>query len=159
MTVLAKDARTESPLVDISNLRVGFPSGARTISAVDGISFTIDRGQSVAIVGESGSGKSVTARSLVGLTGAAAQVDADRLRIDGSDAAGFSERQWRKLRGKQVGFVLQDALTSLDPLRTIGAEIGEVLRTHRIVPNSGINNRVVVHSFPTRRFRSRKSIV
>jgi peptide/nickel transport system ATP-binding protein len=143
MTVLTKESRTESPLVDISNLRVGFPSGARTISAVDGISFTIDRGESVAIVGESGSGKSVTARSLVGLTGAAAQVDADRLRVDGSDAAGYSERQWRKLRGKQVGFVLQDALTSLDPLRTIGAEIGEVLRTHRIVPNSGIDNRVV----------------
>ncbi len=147
MTTLTKHTPatgdSASPLVEVANLRVGFPSGARTISAVDGISFTIDRGQSVAIVGESGSGKSVTARSLVGLIGSGAQVRADRVHVGGSDTRKYSERQWRALRGKQVGFVLQDALVSLDPLRTIGAEVGEVLNTHRVVGRSDVDARVI----------------
>jgi peptide/nickel transport system ATP-binding protein len=130
-------------VVDVQNLRVSFPSGARTIAAVDGVSFTIGRGQSVAIVGESGSGKSVTARSLVGLIGGNARVQADSVHVGGSDTRTFSERQWRNLRGKRVGFVLQDALVSLDPLRTIGAEIGEVLNTHRIVGRSDVDSRVI----------------
>lgn len=143
MTTLTKDSTPRAPLVEVTNLRVGFPSGARTIAAVDGISFTIDRGQSVAIVGESGSGKSVTARSLVGLIGGNAQIQADRLQVNGSDTRQFSQRQWRGLRGKQVGFVLQDALVSLDPLRTIGAEISEVLNTHRVVGRSDVDAKVI----------------
>ncbi|WP_207842310.1 dipeptide ABC transporter ATP-binding protein [Williamsia soli] len=142
-TLTTKTSPTAGPLVEVEDLRVGFPSGARTIAAVDGISFTIDRGQSVAIVGESGSGKSVTARSLVGLIGGNAHVRADRLQVGGSDTRKYSERHWRALRGKQVGFVLQDALVSLDPLRTIGAEIGEVLGTHRVVGRSDVDARVI----------------
>ena len=143
MTTLTQHSSPHTPLVDVQNLRVGFRSGARTISAVDGVSFTIARGQSVAIVGESGSGKSVTARSLVGLIGGNSRVTADRLHINGSDARSYSERRWRSLRGNHVGFVLQDALTSLDPLRTIGAEIGEVLNTHRVVGRSDVDDRVM----------------
>ena len=143
MTTLTEHLRPDDPLIDVQNLRVGFASGARVVSAVDGISFTIGRGQSVAIVGESGSGKSVTARSLVGLVGERARLQADRLRVNGSDTRKFSQRQWRGLRGKQVGFVLQDALTSLDPLRTVGAEIAEVLNTHRVVGRSKVDARVI----------------
>lgn len=94
------------------------------------LNFTLAPGHCVALVGESGSGKSVSARSLVGLAGARAQVQARRLQFAGRDLLGLSERQWRQVRGRDIGFVLQDALVSLDPLRQVGKEILEVLDTH-----------------------------
>jgi len=117
-------------LVKVRNLRVAFDDTA----VVHGVSFTVHAGECVALVGESGSGKSVTARSLVGLTGARSTVTADALEIDGRDALRLGTREWRRLRGGFAGLVLQDALVSLDPLRSIGAEIREVLRTHHVVP-------------------------
>ncbi|MEU8896485.1 ABC transporter ATP-binding protein [Nocardia sp. NPDC048505] len=113
-------------LISISNLRVGFP--AKGTEVVRGIDLHIDAGEAVAIVGESGSGKSVTARTLVGLTGAGAAVRADRFELFGQDALGYRERQWRRIRGSKIGFVLQDALVSLDPLRRIGQQLAEVQR-------------------------------
>ncbi|HYQ50071.1 MAG TPA: ABC transporter ATP-binding protein, partial [Pseudomonas sp.] len=99
-------------------------------SVVRDLSFTLSPGRCVALVGESGSGKSVSARSLVGLAGAKAQVSARQLRFGAHDLLGLSERQWRTVRGKDIGFVLQDALVSLDPLRPVGKEILEVLQAH-----------------------------
>ncbi|MDR1263982.1 MAG: ABC transporter ATP-binding protein [Propionibacteriaceae bacterium] len=120
-----------APLVAVRNLTVRF-TGRRPVTAVKGLDLTIRPGQTVALVGESGSGKSVTARSLVGLAGEAAVVTADRFELAGRDARRLTERQWRALRGGGVGLVLQDALTALDPLRTVGQEITEVLKTHRL---------------------------
>src|SRR5690606_38828260 len=94
------------------------------------ISFTLHRGECLALVGESGSGKSVTSRTLVGLAGAHARVEADRLVFAGENLLGHGERQWRALRGGRIGFVMQDALGSLDPLRLVGAEVAEPLRIH-----------------------------
>ena len=113
-------------LLDVAGLTVAF--GDRTV--VDGVSFTLERGSCLALVGESGSGKSVTTRTLVGLAGYGARVRADRLRFDGTDVTGFTERTWRRVRGARIGFVLQDALASLDPLRPVGREIGEPLALH-----------------------------
>ena len=120
------------PLVSVADLHVTFQLGKRTVEAVRGISFDIQRGECLAIVGESGSGKSVTARTLVGLAGPGAEVRATRLTLDGRDALGHGPREWRRLRGAFAGLVFQDALVSLDPLRPVGAEIGEVLRTHAV---------------------------
>lgn len=103
--------------------------GGQTV--VRDVSFTLAPGKTLALVGESGSGKSVTARSLIGLAGAGARVTARTLSYGGQDLLGLSERGWRGLRGKGIGFVLQDALVSLDPLRPVGKEILEVLTTHR----------------------------
>lgn len=116
--------------VDVRGLRIAFGHGRDQHEVVHDVSLTIEAGESVGIVGESGSGKSVTARALVGLVGEGSTVRAESLRVGGRDLARANERDWRAVRGSEVGFVLQDALVSLDPLRTVGAEIEEPLREH-----------------------------
>jgi peptide/nickel transport system ATP-binding protein len=113
-------------LLRVNELKVAF--GQSTV--VDGVSFTVDRGECLALVGESGSGKSVTTRTLVGLAGHTAQVRAKELAFDGFDVTRFTERDWRRVRGARIGLVLQDALSSLDPLRRVGDEVSEPLRLH-----------------------------
>src|SRR6478609_6542294 len=115
-------------LLEVEDLEVSFGSHQKRV--VDGISFTVRRGECLALVGESGCGKSVTARTLVGLAGYGARVEARRLRLTGEDVLKFDERVWQRVRGRRVGFVMQDALGSLDPLRTVGREVGEPLELH-----------------------------
>ncbi len=129
------------PLVRVQNLRISFPVDGSLVEVVRGIDFTIRKGETLALVGESGSGKSVSARALVGLAGPRALVTADVLSIAGRNALEFSENDWRQVRGGTVGLVLQDALVSLDPLRRIGQEIGQVLHAHRIVQKSETQQR------------------
>jgi peptide/nickel transport system ATP-binding protein len=117
---------TGAPLLRVENLRVSFGE----TEVVKGISFTTRVGQCLAIVGESGSGKSVTARTLVGLTGPNSSVRADRITLAGLDLTRQSERSWRGIRGREIGFILQDALVSLDQLRLVGDEITEPLKLH-----------------------------
>ncbi len=113
-------------LVDIRDLHISF----RGQEIVKGVSLGVDAGECLAIVGESGSGKSVTARTLIGLTGEGAEITAEAVEFDGRSLLGLDDRQWRAIRGREIGFVLQDALVSLDQLRTVGGEIGEALSVH-----------------------------
>ncbi|WP_034261056.1 dipeptide ABC transporter ATP-binding protein [Actinospica robiniae] len=131
------------PLVEISGLRVTYrtETGAE-VAAVRGVDLTLEAGQCVALVGESGSGKSSVGRSLLGLAGRRARVEAERFRLLGRDAAGFDERDWRGVRGRQVGLVPQDPLTALDPLRRIGDEIGEAVRLHHDLSRGRVRERV-----------------
>ncbi|ROZ98911.1 ABC transporter ATP-binding protein [Gordonia sp. OPL2] len=117
---------TNHPLAAVRDLRVSF--GDREV--VRGVSFEVNAGECLAIVGESGSGKSVTARTLIGLTGDGARIDADAVTFGGRSLLGLTDRQWRRIRGREIGFVLQDALVSLDQLRTVGSEIGEAWSAH-----------------------------
>ncbi|KAF1023365.1 MAG: Glutathione import ATP-binding protein GsiA [Paracidovorax wautersii] len=130
-----------TPLVRIENLSIAFRDGRTERTVVSGLSLTIYPGESVALVGESGSGKSVTARALVGLNGARAIVRADRFEIGGQNVLRHGERQWRRVRGSQIGFVLQDALVSLDPLCRIRDLLGEVLRVQTDLPRRAIGER------------------
>lgn len=129
------------PLVEVENLQVAF--GAHGPTVVKGVSFAVNRGECLALIGESGSGKSVTSRTLVGLTGQGSRVSADRLRFGGEDLLDASERRWRSIRGGRVGFVMQDALGSLDPLRTVGDEVAETLKLHTDLTKAQRNERVI----------------
>ncbi|MBB3609714.1 ABC transporter ATP-binding protein [Rhizobium sp. BK602] len=134
-------------LLDVRGLSVAFPTPRGRVQAVRDVSFQIAAGEILALVGESGSGKSVTARTLVGLAGARAEVRAEAMSMVGHDGRsldllGLSEKAWRRLRGREVGFVLQDALVSLDPLRTVGREVAEPILAHRLLPRSQVARRV-----------------
>ena len=117
-------------LVEIENLRIAFCSRSETVEAVRGISLSVGK-EKFAIVGESGSGKSLTARSLMQLLPGNADVSADVLRFDGIDLRQASEKVLRQIRGKRVGFILQDPKYSLNPVMTIGQQVAEAWREHK----------------------------
>lgn len=116
-----------APLVHVDDLEIRFGE----LTAVSGVGFRLYPGQCVALVGESGSGKSVTVRSLLGLVGKDASVEAKTLRLGDRDLQSLTPREWREIRGSEVGLVLQDALVSLDPLARVGAQVAEPLGAHR----------------------------
>ncbi|WP_403024440.1 dipeptide ABC transporter ATP-binding protein [Salinibacterium sp. GXW1014] len=126
-----------APLLTVDRLSVAF-SG---VTVVREVSFEVSPGECLAIVGESGSGKSVTARSLLGLTGG--HVSAGRLRLGEHDLMAAGPKQWRSIRGGEVGLVLQDALVSLDPLRPVGREIDDTLRLHTSLSPAERRDRVI----------------
>ncbi|RDS97981.1 ABC transporter ATP-binding protein, partial [Burkholderia contaminans] len=120
-----------TPLVHVERLTIGFRGPRGTRPVVGPLDLVVHAGECVALVGESGSGKSVTARSLVGLNGPHAVVDAERLEIAGADARRHRERDWRAIRGRRIGYVLQDALVSLDPLWRVRDLVAEALHDTR----------------------------
>jgi peptide/nickel transport system ATP-binding protein len=123
----------QRPLLRLESLNVSFGRDPLDRPVVRDVSLELHPGRCLGIVGESGSGKSVTARTLIGLTGATAKIAVGGFEFDGQDVSGFKDRDWRRIRGREIGFVSQDALVSLDKLRKVGREVGEGLKLHRAV--------------------------
>ena len=136
---MTQDVQQQAPVASVQDLRVGFGD----TEVVHGVSFTVAPGQCVAIVGESGSGKSVTAKTLLGLNGPDAWLQASRLSLGDTDLTSLGERAWRQVRGARAGYVLQDALVSLDPLRRVGTQVAEPLHVHRAGVRAQREERVV----------------
>ncbi|WP_347755842.1 ABC transporter ATP-binding protein [Agrococcus sp. ProA11] len=122
----AEDQRAEA--LDVEALHVRFPRVGEVLHDVD---LRVSFGECVAVVGGSGAGKSVLARTILALAGPTAHVEAARFTFAGRDVRHASARTWRAIRGREVSLVLQDAMQSLDPLRTIEAEVGEALAVRR----------------------------
>src|SRR6516165_8006922 len=119
-----------SPLLDIRDLRVRFPTRAGTVTAVDGVSFAVAEGETLALVGESGCGKTLTALSVLRLTPPAAAVEAESIVLRGRELTRLTDRGMRDVRGKEVGVVFQDPLTALNPVWPVGEQVAEGLRLH-----------------------------
>ncbi|RBI63081.1 ABC transporter ATP-binding protein [halophilic archaeon] len=131
-TEYTESATRGDALLEVENLQTAFFTDKEVIRAVDGVSFDIERGETVGIVGESGSGKSVTARSIMGLVESPGRIlDGSSIRFDGEELTDKSEKEYRKLRGSDIAMVFQDPLTSLNPVYTVGNQIKEALRLHQ----------------------------
>jgi len=135
---------TTSPLLSVENLSVAFTQGGKTTLAVDDVSFSIDKGETVALVGESGSGKSVTALSVMKLLPyPAASHPSGRILFRGTDLLTAPDKALRSVRGNDIGIVFQEPMTSLNPLHTIERQVGEVLKLHQGMNDSAARKRVL----------------
>ena len=118
------------PLLEIDNLSVDFPTTAGRLKAVDRVSLSVEEGEVLGIVGESGSGKSVTMLAMMGLVAYPGEVRADRLTFAGQNMLHLSDRERRRIAGKDVAMVFQEPTSSLNPCFTVGFQLGETLRVH-----------------------------
>src|SRR5215203_869185 len=118
-------------LLEIDNLRVHFETDDGIVKAVDGISYTVDRGQTLGIVGESGSGKSVSSLTVMGLSRARNARLSGSIKFDGEELLTASDDELRKIRGDDIAMIFQDPLSSLHPFYKVGKQIVEAIRTHR----------------------------
>src|SRR5215210_6289289 len=131
-------------LLDVRNLSTHFFTPDGVVRAVDDVSFQLGYGETLGLVGESGCGKSVTALSLTRLVpDPPGKIVTGEVFFDGVDVLKLSNDAMRKLRGKDIGFIFQDPLTSLNPTLTIGYQIGEAIRQHMGVPARAARDRVV----------------
>jgi peptide/nickel transport system ATP-binding protein len=120
----------DRPLLEVSDLRVSFATAGGPVRAVDGVSFSLGRGEALALVGESGSGKSVCARSLIGLAGSSNAAVAGSALLEGRQLIGMPGAQLRRVRGAEIAIVFQDPMSSLNPTMRVGEQIAEQIRSH-----------------------------
>ena len=131
-------------LLEVRDLQVTFDTDSGTVHAVDGVSFDVDRGETVCIVGESGSGKTVTGESITRLVPEPpGSVTADRVSFDGEDLLMLPKKRLRKIRGAQVGHVFQNPQGSLNPVYKVGRQIAEAIRLHEDVSKAAARERSV----------------
>ncbi len=119
-------------LLQVDDLRVAFAAGGREVRAVDGVSFSVDPGRTLAIIGESGSGKTVCCRAVMGLLPEYAAISGSA-RLRGSELIGLTDAELRRHRGADLAMVFQDPARSLNPTMRVGVQIAEAVRTHRKV--------------------------
>jgi peptide/nickel transport system ATP-binding protein len=126
----AKKASASSALLDVQGLGINFRTANNSLSVVRDVTFSVQRGECVGLVGESGCGKTVTGLALMGLLPLRSSRFEGRVGFAGQNLLSFSERQWRQIRGRRIGMIFQEPMSALDPIFTIGEQIGETLRTH-----------------------------
>ena len=119
-----------APLLEVKHLRVEFPSRRGTLLALDDISFSIAAGEVLGVVGESGAGKSLTGSAIIGLLDPPGRIAGGEIRLAGQRIDNLPYEQMRAIRGRKIGAIFQDPLTSLNPLYTIGRQLIETIRTH-----------------------------
>jgi oligopeptide/dipeptide ABC transporter ATP-binding protein len=129
-------------LLEVENLRVAFAAGGREVRAVDGVSYRVESGKTLAIIGESGSGKTVGCRAIMGLLPAGTMISGSA-RLLGTELIGLSDSQLRKHRGSDIAMVFQDPARSLNPTMRIGSQITEAIRTHRKISRSDAHAQAV----------------
>jgi microcin C transport system ATP-binding protein len=130
-------------LLDVRDLSISFLQGSKEAVAVDRVSFSLQRGRTLALVGESGSGKSITALSIARLLPPSAHHPSGSIRFEGEDVLKMNDRQLRAMRGAKITMVFQEPMTSLNPLHTIERQIGEILELHGMRGNGSVRARVV----------------
>ena len=132
------------PLLEVRALHTEFRTGAGLVRAVDGISYTVEHGETVAIVGESGSGKSVSALSILRLIpNPPGLITGGEILFDGKDLRRLSEPEMREIRGRDIGMVFQEPMTSLNPVLTIGRQITETLEQHQGADRATADRRAI----------------
>jgi peptide/nickel transport system ATP-binding protein len=124
------DDTYNGPVVEVTDLKTGFKTPRGLVRAVDGVSFKLDRGKTLGIVGESGCGKSVLSRSVMGLLPSGNVVREGSVRFQGKEMVGLSGKEMRRFWGTEMSMVFQDPMTSLNPVKRVGAQITEGLRYH-----------------------------
>jgi peptide/nickel transport system ATP-binding protein len=131
------------PLLSVENLSVAYSEGDHTARVTHDVSFSIAPGEVVALVGESGSGKTTTAQAVIGLLPENGRIEAGSIRLSGEDIAHWSGKRFDAIRGKQISLIPQDPTSSLNPVKTVGAQVGEILRIHGERDKKAIEARVV----------------
>jgi oligopeptide/dipeptide ABC transporter ATP-binding protein len=133
------------PLLEVRDLRVQLRSrdGARELHVVNGVSFSLGRGQTLGIVGESGCGKSTTSLAIMRLLPASARISADRMMFGGEDLLAMSDRQMCRMRGARIAMIFQDPMVALDPLFTVGDQIAEPLKRHLGLARQALRDRQI----------------
>lgn len=129
-------------LLDVRNLTVSFSHDGKSVAAVKGVTFSVEKGETVALVGESGSGKSVTALSTVALLPESARVEGS-ITYDGREMVGAPEARLRDIRGNDISFIFQEPMTSLNPLHTLERQIGESLKLHQGLTGDKARARII----------------
>lgn len=135
---------TAAIVLDVQDLHTQFQTRWGTVKAVDGISFTLRRGETLGIVGESGSGKSVTMLSLMRLIQTPpGRIVSGRVILDGEDLLALSETEMTEIRGGKIALIIQDPMTSLNPVFSIGSQVAEAIRLHQRIPKISLRQKVV----------------
>ena len=128
-------------LLEIHDLNTSFFTHLGEVKAVSDVSFDVRSGEVVAVVGESGSGKSVTALSIMNLISEPGRIVSGSIRLDGDELVHKSEQEMQRIRGKSIGMIFQDPMTSLNPVLTIGVQLVEMLRWHQKMSKSEARQR------------------
>ncbi|HRJ68046.1 MAG TPA: ABC transporter ATP-binding protein [Beijerinckiaceae bacterium] len=131
------------PLLQVKHLRVEFPTRRGTLVAVDDVSFDVSKGEVLGVVGESGAGKSLTGAAIIGLLEPPGRIAAGEVVLGGRRIDNLPAEEMRRVRGRSIGMVFQDPLTSLNPLYTVGQQLTETIQTHREMSDSAARARAL----------------